>query len=103
MPRGVSPESRNNPRTEQMALLSPHLSPEVANESLGINGLQYRSSLLTAAEQSQILATIDSQPWQRDLKRRVQHYGYPYDYKSRRLDRSMHLGELPVFVIEVAQ
>ncbi|MEL6151175.1 MAG: alpha-ketoglutarate-dependent dioxygenase AlkB [Chloroflexota bacterium] len=29
------------------------------------------------------------------MKRRVQHYGYIYDYKRRKVDSSMYLGNLP--------
>jgi alkylated DNA repair dioxygenase AlkB len=36
-------------------------------------------------------------PWSNELKRRVQHYGYRYDYKERSVDYSMYLGELPDF------
>jgi alkylated DNA repair dioxygenase AlkB len=37
------------------------------------------------------------EPWLADLKRRVQHYGYRYDYKSRKVDPSMYLGALPIW------
>jgi hypothetical protein len=37
-----------------------------------------------------------------DLKRRVQHYGWRYDYKARRIDLSMRLGELPPWATRLA-
>ncbi len=64
---------------------------------LGIEGLTYVPSFLDAAAHDETLATVDSLPWQNDLKRRVQHYGYKYDYKARAIDRSMFVGELPSF------
>lgn len=70
---------------------------------LDIKGLLYQPHFLSATEQGRILAEIDARPWQYGLKRRVQHYGYQYDYKSRRIDRSMHLGPLPSFAVEVAE
>jgi alkylated DNA repair dioxygenase AlkB len=45
---------------------------------------------------------VDSREWLSDLKRRVQHYGYKYDYKARRVDPTMFVGSLPEFALEVA-
>lgn len=42
-------------------------------------------------------------PWRNELKRRVQHYGYKYDYKARAVNHSMYVGRLPSFAVEVAQ
>lgn len=33
--------------------------------------------------------------WRAHLKRRVQHYGWRYDYRARRVTADMHLGPLP--------
>jgi alkylated DNA repair dioxygenase AlkB len=46
---------------------------------------------------------VDGEPWLTDLKRRVQHYRYRYDYKARRVDPSMHLGPLPAWVQSTAE
>jgi len=45
---------------------------------------------------------VDAQPWLHDLERRVQHYGFRYDYRSRSVDLAMRLGELPAWAAEVA-
>lgn len=58
-------------------------------------GLLYRSGYLTIAEEASLVAWIDAAPWRDDLRRRVQHYGYRYDYKARRARREDHLGPLP--------
>lgn len=42
-----------------------------------------------------LLSSIDTQPWLNELKRRVQHYGYKYDYKARNILPDSYLGELP--------
>jgi len=68
----------------------------------GIEGLTYFPGLLPTGMQAQTLSAIDANPWQDDLKRRVQHYGYKYDYKARRIDPSMFVGPLPGFAVEVA-
>ncbi|WP_233347460.1 alpha-ketoglutarate-dependent dioxygenase AlkB [Hyphobacterium indicum] len=38
---------------------------------------------------------IDRQPWITDLKRRVQHYGWRYDYRARHVDLADDLGPIP--------
>jgi len=60
-----------------------------------IKGLEYHKNFITYSEQQKLIEIIDSQFWLDDLKRRVQHYGYKYDYKRRNIDKSMHLGEIP--------
>jgi alkylated DNA repair dioxygenase AlkB len=49
-----------------------------------------------------LLAAVDARPWLPDLKRRVQHYGYKYDYKARAISHSMFVGPLPGFAVELA-
>jgi alkylated DNA repair dioxygenase AlkB len=60
-----------------------------------ISGLTYETKSLTSNSAQQFIFQIDEQPWRTDLKRRVQHYGYVYDYKRRTVDKSMFLGKLP--------
>ena len=62
---------------------------------LSINGLEYHDNFITKTEQSELINIIDNQIWLDDLKRRVQHYGYKYDYKRRNIDKTMHLGDIP--------
>src|SRR5437868_9900972 len=84
----------------------PHLfaeTPSDATEVPTINGLTYVADFLMPSEQEHALRQVDRQPWRNDLKRRVQHYGYRYDYKARRVDQSMFLGPLPTFAMPVAR
>src|SRR5882724_3745270 len=67
-----------------------------------IAGMSHVGDFLSASEQDAVLREVDRQPWRSDLKRRVQHYGYRYDYKARRVDRSMFLGPLPPFAMPAA-
>jgi alkylated DNA repair dioxygenase AlkB len=67
-----------------------------------IEGMTYVCDFMSLHEQEAVEREVDLQPWRADLKRRVQHYGYRYDYKARRVDRSMFLGALPPFAIPVA-
>lgn len=68
-----------------------------------ISGLQYIPDFISPKQEADLLAHIQQSPWLGDLRRRVQHYGYKYDYKSRTIDHSMHLGELPPWTLDLAQ
>ncbi len=69
-----------------------------------VKGLEYRRGFLTEEECDNLLATIDKQEreWLRELKRRVQHYGWKYDYRSRVVTEDMRIGDLPPFIRDVA-
>lgn len=67
-----------------------------------IPGLQLISDFVSLEQQHELLATIDSLPWRNDLERRVQHYGWVYDYKRRAVDASMYLGPLPSWALQLA-
>lgn len=67
-----------------------------------IPGLTYIPDYISASSSEQLLFTIDRQIWSTALKRKVQHYGYKYDYKKRSLS-SMHLGALPNWALDMAQ
>lgn len=68
-----------------------------------INGLSYIPDFITPAEEQALLQTIDAHPWLTDLKRRVQHYGWKYDYTARRVDETMRLGVLPDWLMELCR
>jgi alkylated DNA repair dioxygenase AlkB len=54
-----------------------------------MKGLTYIPAYLTPEEHEDLLNTIDKAAWSTELKRRVQHYGYNYDYRKRSIDASM--------------
>ncbi|MDE0020040.1 MAG: alpha-ketoglutarate-dependent dioxygenase AlkB [Candidatus Poribacteria bacterium] len=70
-----------------------------------INGLTYVRDYINEEQHDRLLKRIDAndQRWMNDLKRRVQHYGYRYDYKARRVDNSDRLGELPIWLQRLCQ
>ena len=57
--------------------------------------LLYIKNYITADEHDALLAHVDNELWLDDLKRRVQHYGFKYNYRARKVDMSMRVGELP--------
>ena len=60
-----------------------------------VPGLRLIPDFMTPDEEAVLLASLDSQPWRNDLQRRVQHYGYRYDYKARQVTPALRLGALP--------
>lgn len=90
---------------EQLTLFEdePRDSTTVLHNYLNVPGLSYLAELLNSEQESLVLAQVDSRPWQTDLKRRVQHYGYKYDYKARRVAPSMFVGELPPFAVSIGR
>jgi alkylated DNA repair dioxygenase AlkB len=87
----------------QLGLFDTLVADRCKQDYLGVSGLVYMQGLLSDIEQINILSEIDKLPWQNDLKRRVQHYGYKYDYKARAINKSMYVGTLPAFAVEVAR
>ena len=83
---------------EQQSLLMDHK----AEPEINISGLTYIPDFISAQEQDLLLSQIDQQSWLTDLKRRVQHYGYKYDYKARTVDHNAYLGSLPGWLSSVS-
>lgn len=67
------------------------------------NGLTYLENYISEDEASRLVQEIDAAPWRTDLKRRVQHYGYRYDYKARQARREDYLGPLPKLFQHLAE
>jgi alkylated DNA repair dioxygenase AlkB len=66
-----------------------------SNAHPGVSGLTYISNFIDTATESHLIKTIDAQPWITELKRRVQHYGWRYDYKARSVTNDLRIGALP--------
>lgn len=65
------------------------------DEEVGPQGLLYLRDFLTEDEEKQLLQAVDAAPWSKSLSRRVQQYGWKYDYRSRTVDPSNFIGPLP--------
>lgn len=86
----------------QLRLFDQPAESSVSRDHLGLEGLHYYVNVFSDSEQAALLQAVDAAPWLSDLSRRVQHYGYKYDYKARRIDPSMFVGSLPGFAVEAA-
>jgi alkylated DNA repair dioxygenase AlkB len=63
----------------------------------------YVPNFVTPDEESELLTCVDGAPWRHDLKRRVQHYGYRYDYRARTVTPDDWLGDLPTWLNPVVE
>lgn len=84
---------------------SPLPKPPPKNEEAikTINGFGYIENYIDENEQDRLLTQIDQTPWREDLRRRVQHYGFKYDYKARKVDLDMRIGQLPEWLQALGQ
>jgi len=58
-------------------------------------GAQLSFDVLSPEREAELMFWIDAEPWITDLKRRVQHYGWRYDYRARAVLPDDDLGPLP--------
>jgi alkylated DNA repair dioxygenase AlkB len=92
----------DSPTTEKK---TSEIKPKTLNDLAllsKIKGLLYIPEYITKEEHTSFWQSVNSENWLGDLKRRVQHYGYKYDYKARFIDYSMKIGELPEWVMALA-
>jgi alkylated DNA repair dioxygenase AlkB len=75
----------------------------ILNETSKIQGLRYIPNFIDKVEMQHLIDSINSENWCNDLKRRVQHYGYKYDYRARSIDKSMKIGILLDWALALAQ
>ena len=82
----------------EIELDDPHLAapPDQKQRLQAIDG-DYIASFINAGEEQSLIDKINSEPWLNDLQRRVQHYGYRYHYKARKIDNKDYLGKLPAW------
>ncbi len=76
---------------------SPFPQPPPKNEKATdtIKGFKYIERYINKCVHERLIEQIDGNSWLEDLKRRVQHYGFKYDYKARKVNYGMHIGDLP--------
>ena len=83
---------------------STQQSPSRNQEAIAIiGGLRYVEHYIDEYQHDWLLNQIDGHQWLDDLKRRVQHYGFKYDYRARKVNRDMRIGELPEWLKRLGQ
>lgn len=68
-----------------------------------IPGLRYLADYVDEAREQALIGLLDRQLWLTELRRRVQHYGYKYDYKGRKVGPEMYLGPLPEWLLPLCR
>ena len=81
------------------------IGKEGLQEVATVPGLKYMEGFLTPEQQDYCVRRVDAAEaeWRNDLSRRVQHYGWRYDYKARAITPDMHIGALPDWLAKLAQ
>lgn len=97
--KGAEPEER---KMAHGSLLEGCRTGRLGRVAPSIAGLSLTPDFIAEADAAALLARIDAQPWRDDLKRRVQHYGYRYDYKARSIGTCDRLGPLPEWLEPLA-
>lgn len=68
-----------------------------------LEGLYYSEDFVSPDQEHDLLARIDSQSWNTELKRRVQHFGYRYSYSRGAVDPKDYLGPLPEWLAALSE
>ncbi len=71
-------------------------------DTIEIPGFTYIQDYIDVDEQNQLLTAIGQQEWSIKLGRRIQHYGYRYDYHNGSLASTKDLGDLPDWLASLA-
>lgn len=71
--------------------------------SIFAQGAVLLPDLVTEAEEHRILYRIAQAPWLPELRRRVQHYGYRYDYRGRGAGRHVPAAPFPRWSTAMAE
>lgn len=63
-----------------------------------VEGLQYIPNYINTEQHDWIIDQVYQLDWDTSMRRRVQHYGYRYDYRARKVTKDMHLGIMPMWL-----
>jgi alkylated DNA repair dioxygenase AlkB len=67
------------------------------------SGVTYFENFLSTKEEEDVTIRLDAGEWSNVLKRRVQHFGYRYDYKAPTVTSDAYLGKLPDWLAVFAE
>lgn len=73
---------------------------EVMHPAL-LDGLTYQPDFISQEMAEALVMALDGSPWDETLKRRVQHFGYRYDYRARAVAGDAYIGPLPEWLCDV--
>ncbi|VVU94978.1 2OG-Fe(II) oxygenase superfamily [seawater metagenome] len=67
-----------------------------------IKGLSFIENLITLDEEKKLLSSINLNLWDNSIKRRVQHYGIKFNYKTRKADQNIN-NKFPDWIEDILQ
>lgn len=65
-----------------------------------VPGLGYYPDYIDRGMETELIERVIGNTWIDDLRRRVQHYGYRYDYKARQISPASFIGALPKWLAD---
>ena len=98
--------ANHNVKLAKSRLLNDVISASQSLQEVAyVPGLKFLEDFLTPEQQANCVRQVDAavDEWRNDLSRRVQHYGWCYDYKARSITPDMHIGALPDWLEKLAQ
>ncbi|WP_299869629.1 alpha-ketoglutarate-dependent dioxygenase AlkB [uncultured Hoeflea sp.] len=66
-------------------------------------GAFYLPSFISPEEEAGFVGHLDAGDWNAELRRRVQHFGYRYDYKARTVTSDAYPGPLPEWLQDMSE
>lgn len=94
---------RAETQDERDARISKSLIDGVYAIHPDIAGLDLIPSFVTAEEERRLMEFVDGAEWDTGLKRRVQHYGYKYDFLKKTVGAESRLRDLPEEFADICQ
>lgn len=65
-----------------------------------VTGLEYKKRFVSRDLEQSLIDFIDQQPWNTDLSRRTQHYGYKYVYRRGKPNMEEKVPEIPKIFLD---
>ena len=81
---------------EEHLILNTLVECTSETKDIVIPGVYVLNDFVSEEEEKSLIHNIDNEEYVPQLHRRVQHYGYRFDYKSKDILKDISLGELPV-------
>ncbi len=65
------------------------------------HGSYSEKDFLSDAQENELLAALNINPWETSIRRRVQHFGYKFNYTTRKVDTVEFPPPIPMFIASV--
>lgn len=76
----------------------PNMDLDPVSTTILPSGATYTPDIFSREEADALVVGLDALTWSNELKRRVQHFGYRYDYRARTVTDDAWFGPLPDWI-----